>query len=523
MNYAGITVGPIVETMMMTSTPGGLWCASYFFSQMTRDLCHIIKSEDMDILTLPQGYNLEAPMGAAGTYHDRIYFCADLPEEDIGNRIESAIKIALSERAKEIAAALNVATEAAAASLESVIQIHYAVFSEENVKQKGIAKTLADALDALELVQNIKTEQSDNVLRRLLRGTQDESNIYIKQYPALLRLASTGAFSLVSGKDGVQLRDIASIARGAFNNGKANNYFAIVQCDGDNMGKVIGGTDPNASMEEQARRIREFSRLCMDYTTKASDQVAAYGGVVIYAGGDDLLFLAPVYGNDSENVWSLCKNIGETFYEVYKESCFGKEAINPQPSLSFGISINYIKFPLYEAFDDARSLLFGTAKSFGSKNNIAVKLHKHSGQAAGFVCHLASGAEKDGVFEKFLNFLRDFVDKAPDSKAEDQLIHSVLYHLENQQALFDAAMNGCEDDNGAAVQNAFINAFDNAGQSDESKQNKRLADLAIAIAAEFKKKHIKGIGDMKDAAKLENRLYVLTSMLRTIKFLTEEG
>lgn len=521
MIYAGITVGPIVDTMMMTSTPGGLWCASYFFSQVTRDLCLALRSEKLDILTLPEGHDLAAPMGAAGTYHDRIYFCAELSEDEASQRIESAIKKALNERAGEIATALGVTAKEAADSLNDIMQIHYTLFTDSAVKQKGIAKTLADALDALELVQNIKAEQSDNILRRLLRGTQDEANIYIKKYPALLSLAASGTFPLVSGNDDVKLRDISSIARGG-SKGKAGKYFAIVQCDGDNMGKVIGGTDPNASLESQAQRIRDFSGFCMEYTTKATAQVNAFGGVVIYAGGDDLLFLAPIYGNDNENVWSLCKNIGETFNEVFKESRFGNEALDPKPSLSFGLSVNYIKFPLYEAFDDARALLFGKAKGFGSKNNVAVKLHKHSGQAAGFVCHLASGVENEGVFDSFLNFLKDFVDKASDSKAEDQLIHSVLYHLENQHSLFDAAMELCEKDGGTAVQNAFVNAFDNAGQAEAAKQNERLAELAIAIASEFKDGRIKGIGQ-KDDGKAESRLYALTSMLRTIKFLTEEG
>jgi CRISPR/Cas system-associated protein Cas10 (large subunit of type III CRISPR-Cas system) len=49
--------------------------------------------------------------------------------------------------------------------------------------------------------------------------------------------------------------------------------------------------------------------------------------------------------------------------------------------MSFGISVNYEKYPLYEA----RGLLFDTAKKMGGKNAIAVSVRKHSGRKFGFV------------------------------------------------------------------------------------------------------------------------------------------
>ena len=46
--YIGITIGPIVKTLMLTTTPAGLWGASYIFSYYTKKLIESLK-EDLNL------------------------------------------------------------------------------------------------------------------------------------------------------------------------------------------------------------------------------------------------------------------------------------------------------------------------------------------------------------------------------------------------------------------------------------------------------------------------------------------
>ena len=38
--YVGITIGPIIETLLLASRPASLWCASAMFSWLSEDICN---------------------------------------------------------------------------------------------------------------------------------------------------------------------------------------------------------------------------------------------------------------------------------------------------------------------------------------------------------------------------------------------------------------------------------------------------------------------------------------------------
>lgn len=46
--YYGITVGPIMQTLMLTAKPAGLWCGSYIFSYLVRNLCEALMGSGVD-------------------------------------------------------------------------------------------------------------------------------------------------------------------------------------------------------------------------------------------------------------------------------------------------------------------------------------------------------------------------------------------------------------------------------------------------------------------------------------------
>ncbi len=550
MHYAGITVGPIIDTLGYTATPAGLWCASYFFSTLVRDLCEGLRGKGYDILTLPEDYDMQQSDHGIGTYHDRIYYKSEKEKAVIRQEWNEIYEEVLQKHSGRIETALREAPEASHSFdrdkigrfLKDYLQVHSVILTEEQVRAKGIAASLAKVLDAVELAGKVVTKQESNPLRRLIRGDKDNSNRYVKKYPALQQAAVDEEFPLAEMKDeSVDIRSIGEIGSGSGigdikRTGKTAKYFAIVQCDGDSMGKTIASEKELDDLEKQENRLREFSRMCMRYTKDASRLVVEYGGVVIYAGGDDLLFLAPILstrrGSESGNVWELCRSVGQKFDEIFREADTEK-----RPSLSIGMSIHYQKFPLYEAFEDAIDLLFGTAKKFNPerKNNLAIRLHKHSGQSVDVVCCMETNAsikERCGLYDEFLKFLKDFNDSQQKNSDQEKnlFMHSMLYHLENQHILF---RKGLLEEDGFMLSNAFQNVFDHPNQEFGGSMRDGIISLMekAKAACRGEDKLAQGssaIRGKKEAlsteeANAEAIMAVVSAMLRISKFLVEEA
>ncbi len=510
--YVGITIGPIIETMSYTSTPAGLWTASYFFSELTESLYKHLQKMGYRVMTVPedvQNYQLDG----IGQYHDRIY--AAVPEETANEKaadeVQKTIDTVIGEKARLVSGALSVEQEAEMdkieACLKAYLQIHFVIMEIEDTQV--LAQTLSGALDSLENCQGIVGNLTQNPLVRLVSGEKNNANCYIKKYGPFEKAEMLNE----KNRDGKieKVKDLPSV----FPNQK---YFAIVQADGDGMGKVVNadfGGGEKVSLEEQEKRIQVFSELCMRYTGEASKMIQDYNGVVIYAGGDDLLFLAPVV-NGSEDIWKLCRNIAgkfnEIFHPAYNEDAAKIVSSDKVPAISFGVSINYYKFPLYEAFEDARNLLFGKAKTFGNKNNFAVALHKASGQSSGYVCCMESKQEtKDTVFQKIVEY-HEMIRHYKEAESE-QLLHSILYHIENQKELYKIALG--ED---GKRDRFFRNVFDSSMQKKYGEYIESVNMLAGKIAGTQTES-----GNSDTIAPLQKDSEdALTSVLRTAKFLVEE-
>ena len=148
-----------------------------------------------------------------------------------------------------------------------------------------------------------------------------------------------------------------------------------MQADGDNMGKIVSSIN--------ADDVKDISQSLLNYGKAVCKIIKEYGGLPIYAGGDDLLFIAPVRAKDA-TIFDLIDSIDE----LYKNTVDAKIKDSLRPNgihtyLSYGLSITYYKYPLYEAFKDAIRLLFEKAKNVEGKNAISWQLRKHSG--TGFV------------------------------------------------------------------------------------------------------------------------------------------
>ena len=150
--------------------------------------------------------------------------------------------------------------------------------------------------------------------------------------------------------------------------------------------------------------ITQLSKALLSFNIESINEIVAYGGKPIFIGGDDLLCFTPVCCNGN-NVFNLVEKLSTCFdqcinqnLQQYINAC--SEAQRPLPSLSFGISITYHKYPMFEALHTTDYLLEMVAKDnlfkytlsnknilnenmkrFILKNKLAFSLQKHSGKS----------------------------------------------------------------------------------------------------------------------------------------------
>ncbi|MDR1582879.1 MAG: hypothetical protein LBS55_06405 [Prevotellaceae bacterium] len=227
----------------------------------------------------------------------------------------------------------------------------------------------------------------------------------------------------------------------------AHKYIAIVTADGDNVGKLT----THIAERKEDELLKTVSKNIMDFSKEASELIYQYGGKPVYIGGDDLVFFAPIVSNSGENqdlwfkgdadVFLLIQILDKTFNNIWNQWLSENKVTDIHPSLSYGISITYYKFPLYEAMNLSHDLLIDYAKEAPGKNSIAIQLMTHSGSYDKTVLG-------KHTFGHLLKLLENFTDK-------ESVINSVLQRLrEDTNLLLSIAKD--EDSFNAY----FINEYD---------------------------------------------------------------
>ena len=200
-----------------------------------------------------------------------------------------------------------------------------------------------------------------------------------------------------------------------------SEYYAVVNSDGDKVGTLLKDLCRGVDISQQSDRINSFSKACLKYAGEAAELVGNYGGMTIYAGGDDLLFIAPVY-----SLFSLCRELDETFKNTLKKGLKKglKEILSDveiNVSLSFGVAVQYVKYPLYEALERARVQLYKAKESCG--NRLGIELVKHSGKTV----QLMVENEKLEAIDTLITYR---------AAMKDQALESVLYNLQDTEIVF---------------------------------------------------------------------------------------
>ncbi len=534
-----ITIGPIIETLNLSSRPASLWCASAMFSWLTEDICNKALAEfgDNEINIISPYYAEQTDSGnysvmkdGVGKYHDRIYFTlSEENTESLRKRVDKIIKGAkegLSDSllSEKLLGLINCNRNELNKIILNYIQVHFII---ENVPEKtdvNCILRLSGYLDTLELNPTFQVDQSIRPINTLFEGrTEETHNELVKQCFGIGKNKTSLTYK--DEKDNkIRVKDIGKISDfSPESNNKIFDYYAVVQADGDRMGKVLETMHTDAE-------VKIFSENCLSYTGKAAEIVNAYGGVTIYAGGDDLLFIAPLVGNSVDYGGEAASNGTITIFQLCAviRKCFSEKFIKPidekikgmsmKPSLSFGISVNYEKFPLYEALKDALELLEQAKKVSDNKmkkDKTAVHIRKNSGQSAMF------RFENDGIINKTLDTLIK-----PDM--EQKVLMSMLYKIGLYRTILIAGL-----ENDSDINKIFDNLFDSSYHKITKVNNyineicKSLRDLYKFISEKEERNYLlQDMFDKKDEEKDptdgEIAVDLLYTILRIARFYSEK-
>ena len=382
MKYSAINIGPIIKTLSMARQPRELWAASFMFSRLMQCIYNAVEGTGAVIISPAKP---EKDVAEVGIYPDRIYFRGD---GDIRAIIQSA--------------------------LENFYAFYYGkgknpelsyfnimvAYSEVETESCAIAY-LNQKLDVMELSNFPNDDRTLQTIYEIISNKGD--------YPFAANTEMIAKAQLEAHPE----KKMKSHHR----------YYCIVQADGDNIGTTV--SHPGLA----DGKVMEMSKALVHFGEKAVRLIKEFGGVPVYAGGDDLLFLAPVIGRNGEHIFSLLSSIeDEAFLEVREQvdplGLKNDEGKAIRASLSYGIQISYYKYPLYEALNEARDLLFDTAKKkITDKKAVAWTLRKHSGGEF----NAAFSRRNETLWSQFINLI--------DATSDNDVVSAVAHKIRQEEAL----------------------------------------------------------------------------------------
>jgi CRISPR-associated protein Cmr2 len=180
-------------------------------------------------------------------------------------------------------------------------------------------------------------------------------------------------------------------------------YYAMIQMDGDKMGKLINGISGKKEHQDISRALSTFSRKSVPSLVEDD-----YPGRLIYAGGDDVFALAPLTRDVArlasmgetlpiETVLNLVDQLQKTYHSVVEQAVIDAPVNDTSPgtttktrkelvTASTGIAIAHHYTPLSyvrRVSKEAEQL----AKQHYGRNALVVTVLRRSGEQTRVGCH----------------------------------------------------------------------------------------------------------------------------------------
>ncbi|MEM6342921.1 MAG: type III-B CRISPR-associated protein Cas10/Cmr2 [Bacteroidota bacterium] len=414
MKYVAFTIGPIIATLGKARKTRELWAASYTFSYLMKEITRGLKKrrglkfilpyvDDPELFDTP-----ESEKWGAGLFPD-IFIIRVKDELESLPLVRKQVDKVIRKFASETKEHLNWKQQAEIESyLHRYLQL-YSLECELRAEQNPILE-ITPMLKQLEFqARFIEVEPSISPLFTLINRS---TNSFLakdafpktgtkswKSFPTLIEIATrelkdetaTGENTydelisdlkykvdgdLESEKD-PESKSLLALKQAFPDSFKTyHKYICVVHADGDGIGRLLQRLwKKDRSDAYNLKQLKSFSKKLFEFVKWAVPHIYRSGGEVIYAGGDDLLFFAPVSFRGT-SIFHLLDELDQEFKIIMSSAGF-----YPVPSLSFGLSISYYKFPMFEALEQSRNFLFQKAKKYHpSKNAVAFEVRMHSGQ-----------------------------------------------------------------------------------------------------------------------------------------------
>lgn len=476
-HYLAITIGPVYKTILQARSTREIWASSYIFSIIMREITHAADAQELGTLLSPKKLDKKAHRFGAGIYPDRAFW--QLNQTGDKEKLRGIVTSAVS--------ALNVSIKIDKALIEKYLRLYAITLKEDNNKDSTILR-LNQLLDNLELQEKITAikpdllgDLVDNIQLLYNDGHPDSGgNIFIeydwngkqKRLPSIIEIATRDlkykSSTPVSLYDRLVTDPLTEQLKQLIKKGDRNKhneteskqqeevlktlrkeypddfrfrhkYIAFIKADGDNMGKAL------ETIGNDNERVQEFSTALSEFAGKAAELIVNYGGIPIYAGGDDLLFALPLANSNLDSIPATGQHLFELISKL--DDIFPKQKIREltdnavTASLSYGISMSYYKYPMDETLLTADQALYN-AKDLVGKNAVAFRVRKHSGSNYG-AC-----LPKGSSFKTWCSMVKDF-----SSFTDDAFLSSFMYKLVSLEPLLtDAILHD-------SVEHLFKNQF----------------------------------------------------------------
>jgi CRISPR-associated protein Cmr2 len=481
-HYLGLTIGPIGDVLQRAKTVRALWSGSYLFSWLMEHIADALESKNYTVLSpsLEKIPEVKDRRGA-GLFHDRIIAMekSEKRPETMQEDLDTVIDEALEQLADSICAIDNQAgkKDGAITFLKNFLQISCVIvkvpdgenfFKVVNGHLDNAELWRTPLVNASQLEALFKIHDLDKLSKIREEHNKDKKETIEEEKKEIAQNADPIAFlqhrahqwtvkEYALGPDHKKFDSTINIAahnliqnefkpvddylhdrpdpfeewnqeqkekhpdeNGPFYHLR-DKTFAIVQADGDNVGKLV------AEAGNKSDLAQEFSRALLEFAAQVPDIGEKYGAMTIYCGGDDVLAFVPVYVNRDYGLPATVFDYVEALNQAYGAALRGikdKLRVDAGMTLSFGVSLVHYKQPLYEALERTRSLLFDVAKNYKPdgehevKNALAVELVKHSGLRSS--CTFPLGSYLYCAFKELL---------VSEMQGDTQLPHAVHHNL----------------------------------------------------------------------------------------------
>jgi CRISPR-associated protein Cmr2 len=395
MKYIALTLGPITDTLMLGRKTSEIWMASYLFSSFMKKVIDKIRKKDGVEFLVPYVKNdsiFEIKDDGIGMFHDRFI----LKSETLC--IEDVQKILQEEKenlAQMIAQSIKKDEHKVKAFIQEYLQTY--LFESEEQFENPILD-ISSILDSIELhIPRLEAEE-DYIRLFLNRDTLLNSQLAKESFGKKPSFESIEAIAAQENDDD------------EFQAKNAQKYIAIIHADGDNLGAYI---------KSKKDSVSEISHSLFEFDSKAIKTIDSFGAIALFIGGDDLLIFAPLINSKKETLFDLINTLSEDYQNTLETD---------KSTLSFGVSITYYKYPLYEALEKSRKALFEVAKNYadGRKNAVAISAQKHSGQSFDFCI-----SKDEAGYKEFTELVNHTLN------SEIELPHAIHHKLYNHKSLFE--------------------------------------------------------------------------------------